>query len=290
MYISLGPKSIGGGANTFASNFHSWIKNSESNWKLTKNIVKADVAIIIAHKGEKYNLENARANGCFIIHRLDEYVEALEDKESERKHEKIRQLNKLVDVTVYQSEFVFNNMHRYLNGPQDYSIILNGGDAKMFYPSNNEGTWIGHVTWGIGAKKRLDLLHDTILKYPSERFLLVGNQTKSKYQFKSMSNVTCVGPIKRKKLLPYLQRMKCLYFPSEKDPCPNTVVEALLAGVPVCYNKIGGTKELVKNCGVELEKFDDLRSNLELYRSRTLVRMDLAFERVAQRYLKLYPR
>ena len=38
-----------------------------------------------------------------------------------------------------------------------------------------------------------------------------------------------------------------------KDPCPNTVIEALACGLPVLYSKSGGLPELVtSNCGVGL--------------------------------------
>ena len=38
-----------------------------------------------------------------------------------------------------------------------------------------------------------------------------------------------------------------------KDPCPNTVIEALSCGLPVLYSKSGGLPELVNNsCGVGL--------------------------------------
>jgi glycosyltransferase involved in cell wall biosynthesis len=35
-------------------------------------------------------------------------------------------------------------------------------------------------------------------------------------------------------------------FPSEKEACPNTVVEALACGLPVLYHDSGGTRELCR--------------------------------------------
>ena len=76
-----------------------------------------------------------------------------------------------------------------------------------------------------------------------------------------------------------------MYFPSEKDPCPNTVIEAILSGVPVCYNSVGGTVELVRNCGEPLDNADKLLANLEQYRNRCFDREDLYFEKVFEKYL-----
>ena len=81
--------------------------------------------------------------------------------------------------------------------------------------------------------------------------------------------------------------LKMLYLPSEKDPCPNTAVEAIKCGVPVCYNSDGGTKEIVRDCGVPLESFDLLFQNLAQYRNKCLSREDLDFDKVAQKYMAL---
>jgi glycosyltransferase involved in cell wall biosynthesis len=81
--------------------------------------------------------------------------------------------------------------------------------------------------------------------------------------------------------------MKCLYFPSERDPCPNTVVEAILSGIPVCYNAYGGTKEVVKDCGLPLEQFDELLDKLPLFHEKCSNRKDLFFDGVAEKYLNI---
>jgi len=49
------------------------------------------------------------------------------------------------------------------------------------------------------------------------------------------------------------------YFlhPAVKDPCPNTVFEAVCAGLPVVYNPgPGSSSEIVGPCGVALDESD----------------------------------
>ena len=82
--------------------------------------------------------------------------------------------------------------------------------------------------------------------------------------------------------------MKFLFFPSENDPCPNTVIEALLSGVPVCYNKKGGTVEIVQECGVSLTDFKIMVSDWRNFKAKTSKRDDLRFDIVAEKYLNLY--
>lgn len=308
IYLSKKPKSFGGGSNTFSWLFKKWAKRKGD--KVVRNINKADLAIIIAHLADKNEIAAAKQRGCYIIHRLDEYFEKNEDEFRRDKHEKIIQLNRYADVTVFQSRFVFNNVYPFIK-PKNYRIIHNGSDPEQFYPAKETGIYIGHVTWGIDTKKRLDLLYEFIEQHPDEQFLLVGRHKGSPFDF-NMPNVRIIGKIRRKKMPKYFRMMKLLYFPSEKDPCPNTVVEAILSGVPVCYNSEGGTSELVKGqpcnmvekrreergvmrvgdelgenkvCGLPLEDVEELLSDLGPFRANCLKREDLHFERVFEEYM-----
>lgn len=287
VFISIIPNTKGGGSNTFSYNFSKWLKKNSTRYHQVHNIGKADTAVIIADKVDIRTLEMAKNNGCFIIHRLDEHVEPDEDAYRQRKHAYIRDLNSLADVTVYQSNFVFENMHPFLGSPERYEIIHNGADPEEFYPADTPGERIGHITWGVGEKKRLDILYKTIRENPGEKFLLIGNHMRSKYDFAGMENVQYAGPVKRGGLLPLLHRMKFLFFPSENDPCPNTVIESILAGLPVCYNPLGGTRELVKDRGLPFASFKIMLSEYANLREKCIPADDLHFNTAAQRYLSL---
>ena len=281
LYISKRPRSVGGGSNTFSWLFSRYAK--EARHKIVRNIRKADRAVVIAHLADYKKLAMAKDAGCTIIHRLDEYFKSNEDPVRAAKHQKIIRLNSLADVTVFQSKFVFDNVYPYIK-PQRHRIIHNGSDPNIFSPAKKPGKFIWQVSLGVDTKKRLEIVHEFIRKRPDENFLLIGRHKESSYDF-NLPNVICTGSIKRKKLPQYYKMMKMLYFPSEKDPCPNTVIEAMLSGVPVCYNQIGGTIELVKNCGEPLEHISRLLENLTQYRRLCFDRKDLYFKKVFERYL-----
>ena len=287
VFLSIFPQGKGGGSNTFSYNFKKWIIKNKADYNLVYNIGKADKAVVIAGKADIATVKRAKEQGCVIIHRLDEHIEENEDGYRQQKHAYIKELNKLSSITVYQSNFIFENLHPFLDYPKNYTIIHNGADPSEFYPADNSGEFIGHVTWGVGEKKRLDILYETIVNNPDERFLLVGNHDKSEYDFAKCANVTCVGSVKREEMLNYLHRMKFLFFPSENDPCPNTVIEAILAGVPVCYNPLGGTKELVKDCGLPLDKLQEMLEGYKALRGKCFSRSDLYFDAVARKYMEL---
>lgn len=287
VFVSIHPTNKGGGSNTFAYNIKKWFANNKERYNQVYNICKADKAIIIADKIDIKVLEKAKNRGCFIIHRLDEHVESNEDDYRRKKHVYIKKINVFANATVYQSNFVYNNMHPFLEYPERFEIILNGANPNEFYPCEKPGEYIGHVTWGVGDKKRLDIVYKAILENPDERFLLIGNHADSRFDFTSFHNVCSVGSIKRTVMRTYLNKMKFLFFPSENDPCPNTVIEAMLSGVPVCYNNLGGTKEIVRDCGLPISDFDMMKKDWYYFREKSLKRNDLCFDNVARKYMEL---
>ena len=283
LYVSKKPTKVGGGSNTFAWNFIKWAKKNDH--MIVSAIEEAERAIVIAHLAEVDDLLAARVRGCYVIHRIDEYFERHETLSRRKKHEKIIALNKYTDVTVFQSEFVRNNAYLFIR-PRRYEIIRNGGDPREFHPGVEPGQFIGHVTWGVDDRKRLDLLYQRILDIPNERFLLIGRHQKSGYDFR-LPNVVLRGVKNRKHLAKEYQKMKLLFFPSENEPCPNIPIEAILSGVPVCYNDTGGTPEIIKDCGEPLASFERLLDNLAQYRRRCLKRQDLHFDRMFREYMAL---
>lgn len=284
IYVSINPHSqaAGGGANTFAWNFCQYLK--KYSIIRAKSILSAKYAVIIANKVNYFALWMAKKTGCFIVHRLDEHFQKNEALHRKKKHLEIMRINKLADVTVFQSEFVRENVLPYLKA-EKYAVIINGADPKIFYGQNNERKYIGHVTNSIGDKKRLDLLEKAVLKYKDEPFLFVGNHRQSEINFSQYPNITMVGSVTSGELVKYYQQMKCLYFPSENDPCPNTAVESVLCGVPVCYNRRGGTVEIVKDCGMALEDLEVLLKEIPRLRKKCLERKDLYFDRAMKQYL-----
>ncbi len=284
LFISKKPSQKGGGSNTFAYNCVKWAK--KNGHKAVSKIQKAEKAIIIANFSEVDDLREAKKNGCYIIHRIDEYFSNNEDNYRQIKHKKIHDLNQFADVTVFQSVFTYNNANPFLK-PKRYEIILNGADPHMFYPGSRGGHFIGHVTWGLGEKQRLDILHNQILKMPTENFLLIGRHKEATAFDFSMPNVKIKKAQRRGKMPAEYRNMKVLFYPSQNDPCSNTIIEAIMSGVPVCYNNPGGASELVRDCGTHIDQFDELINNLEEYRHRCLIRQDLFFDNVMNKYMSI---
>lgn len=288
LFVSIKPARRGGGSNTFANNVGVWARRQ--GLRLEDTLEESEVAIVIAHCGATFEgLQKARDRGCFIIHRVDEHLGGLTDESHVRKHEMIRQLNKAAHVTVYQSEFVRRTAQPFLQAKR-HVVILNGADPTVFHPAREPGLDIGHVTWGTIRKKRLDLVCEEIKRRPGESFRLVGRHAQAEDPVLNfhLPNVELCGERNRRQMTAEYRKMKVLFFPSENDPCPNTVIEAILCGVPVCYHESGGTPDIVKDCGVPLERFDELLRSQEVFRQRCLRRSDLFFDAVMGKYNALW--
>ena len=76
--------SLAGGSSTFAWNMSRYLKNK--GICTTSSILRASHAIVIADKVDLISLRLAKAQGCFILHRIDE--EFVSPAELTPKHKK----------------------------------------------------------------------------------------------------------------------------------------------------------------------------------------------------------
>ncbi len=81
-------------------------------------------------------------------------------------------------------------------------------------------------------------------------FIIPGEQNRfdtliSKYNLND--KITITGRIPRHDALRYLRSMDVFAFTSLHDGCPNTVLEAMLAGTPIVATRAGAVPELIEN-------------------------------------------
>ena len=82
------------------------------------------------------------------------------------------------------------------------------------------------------------------------------------------ANVTRHGLLTREQIAALFATSHCLFHPAVKDPCPNSIFEALVGGLPVIYNPgPGSSAEIVGECGLPLAE-QDLGSTVEMLRER----------------------
>ena len=84
--------------------------------------------------------------------------------------------------------------------------------------------------------------------------LVLKNSFKVAKDLNLIKNIEFVGKYDQKNAPLIYIKAHAYVMLKYKDPCPNTVIEALACGLPVLYSKSGGLPELVtSNCGVGLD-------------------------------------
>ncbi len=146
--------------------------------------------------------------------------------------------------------------------PHKGSVILNCIHPED-YSDGTESLDLPHPIIGSLAvfknKKGLEVLlcaFSMLLQhYPTAHLLLAGfvipaEQTHfesliTKYNLNHKISLT--GRIPRQHALRYIRAMDIFAFTSLHDGCPNTVLEAMLAGVPIIATRVGAVPQLIDN-------------------------------------------
>ena len=159
------------------------------------------------------------------------------------------------DKIIFQSRFSKDMFFHHLgeiNTP--YKIIYNGAprsfpsaDKKIKYPFDK--TIICSARWR--SHKRLAAIIEGFkeLNQKSIGLVILGKATPQI----NHENIIYLGDVNPRKLPYYIRGADAFIHLSWLDWCPNTVVEALVCGLPVLCSHNGGTKELVKDSGIIFE-------------------------------------
>ncbi|MEA3248175.1 MAG: glycosyltransferase family 4 protein [Nanoarchaeota archaeon] len=204
-------------------------------------------------------IEKSRKKGAKIIQRLDGIYHTF-DENFRKLNNPIKKCYEESDSIIFQSYFNKKMVERYF-GPTDKQnfIIHNGVDPLKFGKNlrrNEKNIFLCSAKWR--ADKRLSSIVEgfgTFNNKNSELWVL----GEPDYILKN-DNIKYFGEVNSERLPSFYNKSDFFLHLSYDDSCSNSVVEALVSGLPVICTNNGGTKELVKMSGEIIpEKEYDLK-------------------------------
>ncbi len=265
-----------GGGNAFAKSLSSFLKkkNHEVVYDLRDNDV--DIILLTDPRGRSPQVTiNAGMiiryllfvnNKALVVHRINEC--------DERKGEKyinklLKNANYVADHTVFIASWL-KSLDLCMNKNKS-SIILNGGDKKIFNSKRNvrwDGKfpiklvthhWGGNHQKGMDIYNKLDQLMDDIKWKNKIEFSYIGN-IPGKSVFKNIKHILpCFG----KKLSNIISSHHLYVTGSINEPGGMHHIEGALCGLPILYRDSGSLPEYCRGFGVSFNNDLDVINGLE---------------------------
>ncbi len=225
-----------------------------------------DVVLVVGGTRKLFWLIKLKIRGTKIVHRLDgkNWQQSIY-RDGVFVTFKSKMINLLItlikiflaDAVIYQSNFVFSIWNKNKIIKSNHYIIYNSVDIKDFRPTNknlNDGNNVFSIICVEGVVNGLpaiDILR-SIKLLPIEIYGEVSNQILINFQQNPQHNISFYGPVSRRSIKKKLEGKKIFLNLETNPPCPNSVIEALSAGVPVIGFDSGSLKELVGDAGIIL--------------------------------------
>jgi glycosyltransferase involved in cell wall biosynthesis len=248
-----------GGMYTFVGNFLAWL--AAAGHEVTRDIQGDYDALFVNSWVVSSTLvrrEKRRRPGLVVVHRVDG---AAEDYGGNPASDRIQaRVNLYADVTIFQSRYSRHSVREKFHViAQDGPVIYNPVDLALFAPDESHRTdpqrpRVACASWSVNPKKGTWQIDQLAERRLDVTFVLCGRFD----QVATRQNVERLGHLDRAQMAAALRSCDVFLNLSENDPCPNVVIEALAAGLPVLYKSSGGVPELVGDCGeaIDLDTFD----------------------------------
>jgi len=274
-----------GGGNYFLWNFLAYLKRQGMAYTDRIDDGRYDVLFASHWLVPPETIRRAKRSnpGLRVVHRIDG---AAQDYGRNPQADRVqRQVNLLADLTVFQSQYCRRSTRElFLVIAHDGPIIHNPVDVEQFRPDGERVTFPEPVTvccatWSTNPRKGLQSVYDAAAANPDIGFVLCGRYPDAP----RLPNVHMMGVLDRRTLATIMRSCTAFVTFSEREACPNVVLEALASGLPVLYKPSGASPELVGECGLPVE-LADFRTQLDRVVADRAKLSRLARERAVSRF------
>lgn len=253
-----------GGGNQFLLSLREYLQLANA---YQPDVEKADVILFNSyqyiHDVAKVKLKYPHK---LFVHRIDGPIR-LYNTMTDKRDNVTNIANCLIaEATIFQSEWSRKENYR-LGLKKNYfeTVIVNAPNPGIFNHdgkasfSTNRKIRLIMTSWSSNWKKGFHVYQwlDDNLDFTKYEMIFVGN---SPLVFK---NVKHIPPLSSEQLAGQLKKSDIFIAASEKDPCSNSLIEALHCGLPAVGLQDGGHPELIGRGGEIFTKTDQIPSLLE---------------------------
>jgi len=226
----------------------------EMGVKYSDNPKGCDARLAITRYRTKSNLPTAiRIDGAHNeIHAIKGKDRKKLEKSMLWKNKHTADCVKRSDAVIWQSDFCRRMGHVVFGkNPKREYVIFNGDDPANYLPRKPEKIVVLSAHWKARPHKRLKEMLEVADSYtkihPDVMFHVLGDIHE---EIGHGKNVVMHGMVGLDEMKEMFSRSACMLNICYADWCPNAVVEALVAGVPVICTANHGVSEIVRECGI----------------------------------------
>ena len=286
VYISFDFKTVSGGGNQFLKLLRN---NFVSRDIYTDTAKDADVILFNAHhRFEWFSEMRSYYRDKFFVHRMDGLYSLYNNLSDVREGNSLM-MNSFANATIFQSNWAMLEYYKKKEFKNAH-VIYNSSDSNLFYKEDkkNKKKKIIITSWSKNKNKGFDSYSfiDKNLDFEKYDVIFIGN---SPVKF---TNIIDIGALNNDKLAGVLRGGDMYLTASRYECCSNSLIEALMCGLPVVAFDSGSNSELVKNAGEMfsndeelLNKINLVGNNIETYSSKIEVK---SMEEVANNYVEVF--
>lgn len=226
----------------------------------------ANVYLFIAYKNplKVISLKRKYPNKLFI-HRIDGPVRMYSEMSDKRDFITNAINYYIADATIFQTNWSKDNNFKLGLKPNKFEkTIINAPDKNIFNKKNKGNftrtnkTKLIATSWSNFYKKGFNVYKwlDENLDFSKYEMTFCGN---SPFVFK---NIKMLKPLPSKKLAKVLKQHDIYITASEKDPCSNSLIEAIHCGLPAIVLNDGGHPEIVQKNGELFNNKEEIKNLL----------------------------
>ena len=196
-------------------------------------------------------------------------IQSLKGKDKNRLRNSMKWKNELTaksinksKAVIWQSDFCRRMGHAVFKvKPKREYVIFNGDDPTDYLPWTPGKNVIMSAHWKNRPHKRLkemlEVAENFTKKHPDVIFHVLGG-VEIKYE--QNHNIQFHGRLTQEQMKKVFATATCMLNICYADWCPNAVVEALVAGMPVICTANQGVSEIVKDSGIIVDIDDPIPS------------------------------